>query len=472
MENYNEIFWVNGTLPHFEVSKFTTLMSEFDTRCESLSRYIPFVMMHFQWGGAHDDEERTCSLQNLGHKLHRALADIKSVYEKRHLLLCDEHCEQFEELMTLVQAYSGRIMHFIGDAENMLDEAYKKNKLDKVQLRLLARYGEICEWMKQLAQDKVRLDQTAQKCNMKGLTCNMRIFDVELTGISHQFEAVQSCLMLLTVPCHILSTDEEMTRLFRSSLDLFLQGEHWKECQDEYTDRLDDDLDSATTDKERMQILKGKKRQVKDEIRQLLALFDISYTGIETDERTCKLARRLYERLNNVHFGRRSKTLKAMSNNDLCRYFTLEGKMHYLTAEIARLENQQKQPVINRTHNNGYFTEQAPRDFIRHAIYAVIHHRHKDGRLLLSAQSHWMAIYKVLQESSHTHGTMKQFCELMQVWFSDAEHPCNYNSMKNVASADVKNNNYSAWQRRDPKNRAYLAIADELVRQMQELKVA
>ena len=37
---------------------------------------------------------------------------------------------------------------------------------------------------------------------------------------------------------------------------------------------------------------------------------------------------------------------------------------------------------------------------------------------------------------------------------------------------DVKNNSYSDWQRKEPRNRAYLAVADELVRQMQELKVA
>ena len=60
----------------------------------------------------------------------------------------------------------------------------------------------------------------------------------------------------------------------------------------------------------------------------------------------------------------------------------------------------------------------------------------------------------------------------MQQWFSDAEHPCSYGSLKNVSVSDVKDNPYSAWQRRDPKNRAYLAVADELVRQMQELKVA
>lgn len=472
METINEIFWINGALPCFEVSKFTQLMSEFDTRCENLSRYVPFVMMHFQWAGAHDDEERTCSLQNLGHKLHRALVEVKTIYEKRSQLLCDEHCKQFEELMTLVQSYSWRIIHFIEEAENLFADACENNKLDKVQLRLLAQYGETCEWMKKLSQDKDRLDHAAQKCSMKGVTCNMRIFDVELKGIRHQFEAVQSCLMLLTVPYHIKSTDAEMVTLFRTTFTAFLEGEYWRECRDEYADKIADEWESVPTDKERIQLLKGKKRQVKDEIRQLLSLFDITYVGIDTDERACKLARQLYECLNNVHFRRKNRTFKSMNNNSLCRYFTLEGKMHYLSAEIARLEKLQKLSVTNRTPNNGYFTEQAPRDFIRQAIYAVIHHHRGDGRLLLSAQSHWIAIYKVLQESGHTHGTMKQFCELMQVWFSDAEHPCNYNSMKNVASSDVRNNNYSAWQRCDPKNRAYLAIADELVRQMQELKVA
>lgn len=472
METINEILWINGALPCFEVSKFTQLMSEFDTRCESLSRYVPFLMMHFQWAGAHDDEERTCSLQNLGYKLHRALVEVKTIYEKRSQLLCDEHCEKFEELMTLVQSYSWRIIHFIEEAEGLFADACENNKLDKIQLRLLAQYGEICGWMKQLSGDKLRLDEAAQKCSMKGVTCNMRIFDVELKGIRHQFEAVQSCLMLLTVPCHILSTNEEMTHLFRTSFSAFLEGEYWKECQEEFEEKLKDEFETISTDKERIQLLKGKKRQVKDEIRQLFSLFDITYVGIDTDERACKLARQLYECLNNVHFGRRNRALKSMTNNALCRDFTLEGKMHYLSAEITRLEEQQKLPVTNRTPNNGYFTDQAPRDLIRQAIYAVIHHHRSDGRLLLSARSHWMAIYKVLQEGDHTHGSMKQFCELMQVWFSEAEHPCSYNSMKNVASADVRNNNYSAWQRRDPKNRAYLAVADELVHQMQELKVA
>ena len=37
---------------------------------------------------------------------------------------------------------------------------------------------------------------------------------------------------------------------------------------------------------------------------------------------------------------------------------------------------------------------------------------------------------------------------------------------------DVKKNPYSVWQRHEPRNRAFLAVADELVRQMQELKVA
>ena len=240
MENYNEIFWVNGTLPCFEVSKFTTLMRDFDTRCENLSRYIPFAMMQFQWAGAHDDKERVCSLHNLGYKLHRALIEVKGIYEKRSLLLCDEHCAKFEELMTLVQAYSWRIIHFIGDAENLLADACAKNSLDIVQLRLLAQYGEICEWMKLLSDDKQRLDEAAQKCSIRGWTCNMRIFDVELTGIRHQFEAAQSSLMLLTVPYHIKSTDAEMVTLFRTTLSAFLEGEYWQECRVVYADKIAD----------------------------------------------------------------------------------------------------------------------------------------------------------------------------------------------------------------------------------------
>ncbi len=472
MKAINEIFWINRALPCFEVSKFTQPMSEFDTRCENLSRYMPFVMMHFQWAGAHDDEERTCSLHNLGYKLHRALVEVKAIYEKRSQQLCDEHCEQFEELMTLVQTYSWHIIHFIEEAEELFADACENNRLDKVQLRLLAQYGEICGWMKQLSGDKLRLDEAAQKCSIRGWTCNMRIFDVELTGIRHQFEAVQSSLMLLTVPYHIKSTDAEMVTLFRTTFTGFLKGEYWRECRDEYADKIADEWESVSTDKERIQLLKGKKRQVKDDIRQFLAQFDISYVGTDTDERTCKLARRLYERLNNVHFGRRGKALKPMNNNDLCRYLILEGKMHYLSDEIARLESLLKPHITNSTHNNGYFIPEAPRDLVRQAIYAVIHHHRGDGRLLLSAQSHWIAIYKVLEETGYTCGTMRQFCELMQVWFSSAEHPCSYDSLKNISTSDVKKNPYSAWQRHEPRNRAFLAVADELVRQMQELKVA
>ena len=472
MKAINEIFWINRALPCFEVSKFTQPMSEFDTRCENLSRYMPFVMMHFQWAGAHDDEERTCSLHNLGYKLHRALVEVKAIYEKRSQQLCDEHCEQFEELMTLVQTYSWHIIHFIEEAEELFADACENNRLDKVQLRLLAQYGEICGWMKQLSGDKLRLDEAAQKCSIRGWTCNMRIFDVELTGIRHQFEAVQSSLMLLTVPYHIKSTDAEMVTLFRTTFTGFLKGEYWRECRDEYADKIADEWESVSTDKERIQLLKGKKRQVKDDIRQFLAQFDISYVGTDTDERTCKLVRRLYERLNNVHFGRRGKALKPMNNNDLCRYLILEGKMHYLSDEIARLESLLKPHITNSTHNNGYFIPEAPRDLVRQAIYAVIHHHRGDGRLLLSAQSHWIAIYKVLEETGYTCGTMRQFCELMQVWFSSAEHPCSYDSLKNISTSDVKKNPYSAWQRHEPRNRAFLAVADELVRQMQELKVA
>jgi len=472
MKAINEIFWINRALPCFEVSKFTQPMSEFDTRCENLSRYMPFVMMHFQWAGAHDDEERTCSLHNLGYKLHRALVEVKAIYEKRSQQLCDEHCEQFEELMTLVQTYSWHIIHFIEEAEELFADACENNRLDKVQLRLLAQYGEICGWMKQLSGDKLRLDEAAQKCSIRGWTCNMRIFDVELTGIRHQFEAVQSSLMLLTVPYHIKSTNAEMVTLFRTTFTSFLKGEYWQECRDEYADKIADEWESVSTDKERIQLLKGKKRQVKDDIRQFLAQFDISYVGTDTDERTCKLARRLYERLNNVHFGRRSKTLKSMNNNDLCRYLILESKMHYLSDEIARLESLLKPHITNSTHNNGYFIPEAPRDLVRQAIYAVIHHHRGDGRLLLSAQSHWIAIYKVLEETGYTCGTMRQFCELMQVWFSSAEHPCSYDSLKNISTSDVKKNPYSVWQRHEPRNRAFLAVADELVRQMQELKVA
>lgn len=472
MKAINEIFWINRALPCFEVSKFTQPMSEFDTRCENLSRYMPFVMMHFQWAGAHDDEERTCSLHNLGYKLHRALVEVKAIYEKRSQQLCDEHCEQFEELMTLVQTYSWHIIHFIEEAEELFADACENNRLDKVQLRLLAQYGEICGWMKQLSGDKLRLDEAAQKCSIRGWTCNMRIFDVELTGIRHQFEAVQSSLMLLTVPYHIKSTDAEMVTLFRTTFTGFLKGEYWRECRDEYADKIADEWESVSTDKERIQLLKGKKRQVKDDIRQFLAQFDVSYVGTDTDERTCKLARRLYERLNNVHFGRRGKALKPMNNNDLCRYLILEGKMHYLSDEIARLESLLKPHITNSTHNNGYFIPEAPRDLVRQAIYAVIHHHRGDGRLLLSAQSHWIAIYKVLEETGYTCGTMRQFCELMQVWFSSAEHPCSYDSLKNISTSDVKKNPYSAWQRHEPRNRAFLAVADELVRQMQELKVA
>ncbi|MBQ8192298.1 MAG: hypothetical protein IJZ45_11175 [Bacteroidaceae bacterium] len=53
-----------------------------------------------------------------------------------------------------------------------------------------------------------------------------------------------------------------------------------------------------------------------------------------------------------------------------------------------------------------------------------------------------------------------------------AEHPCSYDSLKNISTANVKKNPYSVWQRNEPRNRTFLPVADELVRQMQELKVA
>lgn len=456
------------------ISKFTEKMHDFDRECEHLLQLVPLAFSLYHWNGAKSDEERVCTLQYLGQLLYQAFHAIKAVFETRTQLIRDEHCDCFEELLSQEDDDVQAIEEFVEEAEEALQHALneKPRLLDFGKMRLIANFKDAAVWMSEMSKDEDLLNRTAEKCKALNLHFGVRAFGMPAEGFRQQTYDVLACLALLAVPSHTKATTAEFAQLYRNSFDTFLQSDYCKEDLEDYDSRVNDRFlaKNIRTNAQKIDELTHMQGMEKEDIRSFLSQYSISYTNSTTDACAGKLGRRLYRSLN----ADADNDVPKMSNDDLCRYFLKEAHLAYLSTAIAKLRKE----LDDTTPGADFFKEGVNRSVLRQALYQVVYKEQEmtkgstaQKRYVLGAQSHWLAILKVMESHDIVRGNMKRFADLMNQWYPTAPHPCDYRSMISVRADDIRLKPYPNWDVKDKANFPYRRVAELCEKYLQKYNV-
>lgn len=467
-------FLANEGWPPLSKSKFTKRIGDFDKLCEELLLFIPVVFFHFQWMKANSDQQRVVTLRHLGYMLHNLLTMIKELMEIRPKVLCDEHCGRFEQRVRLIDQHVRHIMNFITDADETIDEMIKKNPelITNGVLRQFADFNDLADWLMEVMIDNDLLDRAAKKCDEWNLHYDLHL-SVEGKGdLRYWSRTTLCCVTILAVNQHEKDSDAELAELFSMNFNAFLEGRYWKDCEAEFADRLNERFTTdLVTRREQMQYVGRQCKALKQDIERFLRELGISYNGIGSEKKRGKLCRQLYAHLNGVNMTDDESAIceKNMTNNDLCRYFTMEANLRFL--ELKKKELSINAPS-SRWKNNGAFVADVPIDALRQAIFKTITWKDEQGKQYFKNQSMWIAVFKVLQHYglvTPEKGTMKLFAKLMsEEWFTAVTPLCDYDSLKNTKE-ELRKTSYIEWNKKF--YYGYCRIADLLVGHLKDLHI-
>ena len=316
-------------------SKFTKRIGDYDNLCEELLQFIPVVFFHFQWMRAIKCEERMIALRQLGYMLYNLLTMDKELLTIRTKVLCNEHCGRFEQRVRKIDSHVRHIKNFITDADEMIVEAVKNNseQINKGILRQFADFNSLTDWLMELIIDDDLLDRTARMCEEWNLHYDPHLSAERNGDLRHWARTALYCVTMLAVNEHVNDSDDELAELFTLNFSAFQEGQYWQKCESELSERLEERFaNDFTTRKEQQKYINRLIKDKQGKITSFLAEKGISYNGIKTDKKRAELCRQLYAHLNGVDMtgDETAACVKNMSNNDLCRYFTMEAALYML----------------------------------------------------------------------------------------------------------------------------------------------
>lgn len=314
-------------------------MCEFEEKCEYIFRYFPHVMHLFQWFGLNTVAERASALQHLSYILLRELDNMREIYMIRKLQFCDEHCDEFQNWLSLIDGQMKKYCLFADEAEETLKNAY----WDFSKRRLFIRLKRTSKWMEDTVTAKNMLARSSDKCNDLNLRYDPDNLIGEPDGVRKLFYLMLHFLALLAVPAHKDMADKELAVLFRKNFDMFRSSKLGENILFKYEDTLGNELNDLNNEQQ-LETVRNNKMKLMAEIREYLEKFDIDYCGIDKEDSAGRLCRQLYERLNGIHTddekeqetGGDAKP-KKMRNKELRSYFAKEVHMQYLTDKIVEL---------------------------------------------------------------------------------------------------------------------------------------
>ncbi len=445
--------------------------SEFDEKCIGLEQRILKVYHFFMWYGSmiknRSDELR--SIIFLDGLFLQMLKDIKDIYTKRDQKLYNEFTGLFKDLLVLMNDKMHNGTCYIRCSSICLEtELASEDSCTALMRRdVVEGFRELSEWMKEVTQDSKNREKAKKMIDELGLNYQKRMFGCIGDNFEQHTNMVLNGLILLAIPSHTDATDEEFAELFKNSYKAFHQSSYCKEELEVQASEVDDEYseyDSLTPER-RVAHLKKLWGAKKAEIRSFLGQLGISYTNTISDVCMGRMGRKLYETLN-TDIGEHDR---KMSNDELCHYFMKEAQLEYLASEIIRARTVKDDP----TPGKEFFAETVKRSDLRQALYKTIYEEQgvsKNGekRYVLGAMGHWLAILKVMQTYDMVRGSMKDFADLMNVWYPIAPYPCDYRSMISVRAFEVKANPYPKWSKLDKANYPYLRVADTFLKYLHE----
>ena len=307
-------------------------------------------------------------------------------------VLCDEHCGRFEQRVRLTSQHVRHIMNFITDADETIDELIKKNPglITNGVLRQFADFNGLADWLMEIVLDDDLLDRAAKKCDEWNLHYNIHIAVEKLGDLRYWSRTTLCCVTLLAVSQHEKDSDAELAELFSTNFNAFFEGRYWQDCEGEFADRLKERfVTDIVNRKEQMRYVSCQCKTQRQEIEKFLGGLGISYNGISSEKRRGKLCQQLYAHLNGVNMTDDENAVceRNMTNNDLCRCFTMEAKLRFL--DLKKRELGINTPLAH-WKNNGVISADALTDALRQAIFRTITWKDSQDRQYFRIQFMWI----------------------------------------------------------------------------------
>ncbi len=345
---------ISGMWEEFILSPPSTQMTKdcYGKTCDYLAKFTPAIFGLFHWFGADADDERVCTLQYLGYKLHRALGVAMEIYNKRGFMLRDERCDVFKQFLDSNNNCVKIIEKFIDTADDLLKRAFEEDSslLDFGKKRLISKFIPLMEWLDVVRKDSKLKKLAIEKCEEWELNHTISIYD-EVSGVfRQQAYALLDSMILLSIPSHATASFNDFGTLYHNTLHVFCQSEKWLTNRDYLEAQINDEYhDKELTTKMQMEShLKDKYHELKIAKEEYLKKFGIKPISINSDWGKAHLGQKLYERLNDIHLSSdEDGEFNKMSDADLETYLTIETQMLYVANKIIELkEKKDEQSTI------------------------------------------------------------------------------------------------------------------------------
>lgn len=338
---------ITGMWEEFALPPPNTQMTKdcYGKTCDYLAKFTPTIFGLFHWFGADADDERVCTLQYLGYKLHRALGVAMEIYNKRGLMIRDERCEVFKRFLGSNNNCVKNIEKFINSADILLKRAFDENSslLDFGKKRLISKFIPLMEWVNVVRNDSNLKKLAIEKCEEWELNHMFSFYD-DVSGVfRQQTYALLDSMILLSIPCHATASFNDFVTLYQNTLHVFCQSEKWLTNRDYLEAQINDEYDDKelTTKMQKERHLKEKYHILRIAKEEYLKRFGIKSISINSDWGKAHLGQKLYERLNNIHLSSdEDGEFTKMTDADLETYLTIEAQMLYVTNKIVELKRE------------------------------------------------------------------------------------------------------------------------------------
>lgn len=310
----------------------------------SFLAFVTDVYSSCDWIDKKEWGKRGCFLQYVGYRLLHLLELARELFDLRLRLLCDEHCNDFQQL---VKEVDDRCLvsfsKLIWEVERYWQATGKSfSALDDEKAELVRALQEIGAWMDAMLRNGEVQKMLSEKCREWNLHYEVLAPDDNASPVWRYFRSAFRCLILLAIPSHWV-VPKDMAALFRNGFNTFCQNGHGKDFKEAYALRVKKAFGNLNLP-DRLERLEQEKAGLQERVTSFLSGFRISYNGLDDEEEKARFCRKLYARLNRVAWksGAQPAALPPMTDKDIFKYFLGKILLQVLHEEIRRLENRVK----------------------------------------------------------------------------------------------------------------------------------
>lgn len=357
--------------PLMKMPKQKNLMSAFDEKCNDLEECVSTVYNLLIWCGfkiksSSNELRATVFLESV---FLQVLMDIKDVSEMRGQLLRNERTDMFKVLLLKLNDNIRTAHKHVSQWHRVLDGEEPTACANAMRQDVVEKFREVVEWLEEQTQNFQVKEQIEKLADELQLNYKMKQFGWTGDGFDAHTNMVVNGLMLLTIPSHSNSADNEFETLFDNTMDELQKNKAWKRAFATWKGQLEDEIElcELVEDKEKLKFFKKGRKILDQREQELLEKFDIAHINICNADDKAMMGRQIYKYLNSDD----EEDNAPMGTAELQEYFSYVAQKQYLTEEIDKMNTAAAQKKEDKTQKRRLFKKEVDESLLAECFKEV-----------------------------------------------------------------------------------------------------